>query len=119
MTFVDPNIIKVILMVRDEAISIELCYELMLKHFNPRCVPAWSDEEMQKKVNSAYKSAEGKPGAKDATIDFAPATTPPPVSVVKPSSRVRFTSFSDLTAQVRIPDWMVKGYFEQNTVVLL
>jgi predicted P-loop ATPase len=38
-------------------------YELMWKYFNPRCIPEWSEQELRKKVESAYTSTRLPIGA--------------------------------------------------------
>lgn len=37
-------------------------FELMLNVYNPRCLPPWSHDDLWKKVESAYKYAQGKAG---------------------------------------------------------
>lgn len=37
-------------------------YDLMLKHYNDRCEPPWSAEELERKVQNAYKYAESPAG---------------------------------------------------------
>jgi hypothetical protein len=57
-------------------ISPQKCYELMALYFNPKCIPAWPEEELKEKVGNAYKYAQGAPGEKTPEKDFAPVPGP-------------------------------------------
>ena len=39
----------------------ETAFRLLRDHYNPRCVPSWSDQELQHKVDDAYKAPENSP----------------------------------------------------------
>lgn len=68
----DLTTVKVALMGRDYGLSAPTTYELMLEHYNPlKCRPAWDDNDMKTKVISAYKSASGTAGSRNAENDFA------------------------------------------------
>jgi len=55
---------------RDLGLSEGKVYELMSEHFNPRCVPCWSEEELLKKVDNAFIYATGSKGEALAETDF-------------------------------------------------
>jgi len=48
---------------RDFNLSPNKCFELMLKYYNPRCIPSWEDKDLWIKVRSAYtnnRDVQGK-----------------------------------------------------------
>lgn len=59
--------------VRDFAVSESVALDLMLDHWNPRCEPPWDPEELQAKVNNAYRYAENtpkEPGSEFGAVDI-------------------------------------------------
>ena len=48
--------------VRDRGISKDTCLELMLQHYNPRCIPEWDDWEIGAIVDHAYLYAQNGAG---------------------------------------------------------
>jgi RecA-family ATPase len=67
---------KVACAVRDYGISKPKCLELMLEHYNERCSPPWSPEDLQKKVHNAYSYAQDPIGKNTAAMDFADSYLP-------------------------------------------
>jgi predicted P-loop ATPase len=55
---------------RDLGLPETLTAELMGRHYNARCVPPWSDEELAAKVVNAYNYAQNSPGALSPQSDF-------------------------------------------------
>jgi len=53
---------KAACMLRDQGLRDDITYDLMLKHYNPRCLPAWTDTELDTIVNNAYLYARDNPG---------------------------------------------------------
>jgi putative DNA primase/helicase len=65
---------------KDRGISEELAYELMLEHWNPRCLPEWDPEDLRTKVRNAYAyMTELAPGAKAVTVEFDVLPDPNPL----------------------------------------
>jgi hypothetical protein len=58
----DTTTYKVACCVRDFGISKGLCLELMIEHYNERCSPPWTIDELEKKVESAYRYAQSEIG---------------------------------------------------------
>lgn len=58
-------------------------FELMLKHYNPRCVPSWSPEMLWKKVENAFSYAQGGAGNKSPEKEAAFKIIPQAGHVVK------------------------------------
>lgn len=48
---------------RDLGLSNDKIFEMLLLHYNPRCEPPWSDNELRGKVNNVSKYAKGVRGA--------------------------------------------------------
>lgn len=48
----------------------EIAFELMAKYYNPKCQPPWSPEELEKKIENAYRYAHGQIGEDHPGADF-------------------------------------------------
>lgn len=67
----DHTTLRVAMSVKDIGISRGLAIELMLEHYNPRCEPAWTIEDLTRKVDNAFAYAShSKVGGKTAEADF-------------------------------------------------
>lgn len=64
--------------VRDYGISEDLCYELMIDHYNNRCDPPWEPDHLRVKVENAYSYAVNQPGAKSPEHIFEGVDIPEP-----------------------------------------
>lgn len=56
---------------KELGLSPEDTHGLMAEHFNPRCAPIWSLEELQTKVRNAYEYSENPLGTANPQVDFA------------------------------------------------
>lgn len=68
---------------RDYGISEALAVELMAEHYNERCCPPWSPEELAVKVANAYAYGQNAPGAASPAalvsgLDGLVSAPPPP-----------------------------------------
>lgn len=103
---------KAIQRVRDYGISEGLCLSLVQKHYNNRCVPPWSDDELIELITHAYQYAKSQAGTLDPAVDFGPITEEKRTNM--------FISMGDvLKAGDLAPEWVIKNYFEKDTVSLL
>jgi hypothetical protein len=50
--------------VRDCNVSEDVCYDLMLEHYNDKCDPPWDPDELRVKVRNGYKYANRPMGTK-------------------------------------------------------
>lgn len=66
----DAQTLKVAMKGKDYGLSPEKTYQLMSKHYNSRCEPPWSDEELQGKIDNAYKYGKNSAGSHSAEADF-------------------------------------------------
>jgi hypothetical protein len=71
----DQTTLSVAMHVRDYAISKEMCFELMMDHYNERCEPPWWPDEMKVKVANGYRYPKKRPGTRRAGLaeGFEPA----------------------------------------------
>jgi P4 family phage/plasmid primase-like protien len=67
----DSTTYKVACRVKDEGVDKLTCHALMLVHWNTRCTPPWSDEELQGKVEHAYKYGTEPIGSAAPEVVFA------------------------------------------------
>ena len=59
--------------IRDQALALELADE----HYNPRCEPPWSIEDLSVKVRNAYAYGHDRPGSADPKAVFTPVVVAP------------------------------------------
>jgi hypothetical protein len=67
----DENAFMVAAQVRDMGVGETSCIDLMAEHWNFRCSPPWSPNELATKVRNAYAYAQGKPGSGTPEVQFA------------------------------------------------
>ncbi len=102
--------------VRDFAISEPFCCDLMLKYWYPRCNPNTKPDFISRIVNHAFRYATSRPGEKTAEALFGPVISSPILPAKLPCL---FDSLDDLLAEDIKPEWLVKGYFEHKTTILI
>ncbi len=73
----DETSFRVAARVKDFGISEALCLELMLEHWNERCTPPWSPDDLATKVGNAYRYGMEAVGAISPEADFGQTTTQP------------------------------------------
>ena len=56
---------------RDFGVSELTAYSLMSEHWNDKCSPPWSEEELQKIVGNAFEYGQNRPGILHPSVDFA------------------------------------------------
>ncbi len=66
----DQTTFSVIAVGRDYGLPPETVLEIIEIHYNLRCEPPWSGQELQTKVNNVYKYAEGSIGSKAPSVAF-------------------------------------------------
>lgn len=63
---------------REFGLSPEKTFAIMEEHFNPRCIPSWSSEDLRRKVTNAYEYATKTPqGIKSIQASFHPVEKEP------------------------------------------
>ena len=66
----DHTTFQVAANIKDYGISESRCVALMLDHWNDRCSPPWSPDELQVKVSNAYRYGVESVGALSPEFDF-------------------------------------------------
>lgn len=64
---------------KDYGLSEDTAFQLMLEHYNPRCIPEWPPADLRKHVANAYRYGQNTTGSKNALAQFStyqPDTTP-------------------------------------------
>ncbi|MDE1867093.1 MAG: bifunctional DNA primase/polymerase [Thaumarchaeota archaeon] len=59
---------------RDYGLSADTTLELVLRYYNDRCIPPWSEKELESKVKNAYAYGSNAPGALAPAANFPKAT---------------------------------------------
>ena len=139
----DYHTYKVACKVRGIGISQDKCLELLLDYWNDSCLPPWSPDELETKIHNAYSYAQSdiigadSPDAifsepvdekavrrlggikKDpmaAALDISPDI---PGLPQQQSYDLSFRPLSDVLKDAAAPVWVVKGFFERDTINLL
>ncbi len=76
----DKTTFKVACRGRDYNLSMQKTFDLMVKHYNPKCQPMWELMELQRKVANAYNYNEQPAGTRDPVVvlpDLDPKTKDP------------------------------------------
>lgn len=67
----DFQTLKVAMSLRDQGVSEATAYALMNEHYNPRCIPPWDENDLEKKVQNGYSYAsQSQAGGKAAEAEF-------------------------------------------------
>ena len=114
----DSQTYKTACLVRDLAISEPLCVDLMLRYWNPRCQPPWDSQELSQKVKNAYNYALTQAGANTPEADFESIQDYTEEYAKNSKDNIEFISIHTLINDHRPIDWLIKRYFEMDTVNL-
>ena len=113
---------------RSKGISKETALDLMWKHWNDRCEPPWSYEELNVKVNNGYTYATDAPG--NYTPEFTKVQLVKKLKDIKmgkdkpediddfQEGRYRFISLSGLK-NLKSPEWLVEDFITDDGYTLL
>jgi len=86
----DFNTLKTAMYLKDIGISPPLSVDLLNEYYNPRCVPPWDREDLERKVENAFNYAsQSKTGGKTAEADFADDPLPSIVPTGDPDKIAR------------------------------
>ena len=75
----DQQTFKTAAVLKDLGVSEYEAWELMADHWNPRCQPPWDEDELQRKVQNAYRYGSLPPGVDTPEFQFQGINIPPPV----------------------------------------
>jgi predicted P-loop ATPase len=107
----DNNAFKVAAHGRDLGLPPATTLELMLAHWNERCLPPWELEELKTKVENAYKFAKGAVGNQHPAAAFEALSAAPPPKEKEPAiswvtagpNRKIVKCFQNLINYMRLP----------------
>lgn len=68
----DQTTFQVAASIKDFGVSEAVALDLMAKHWNPRCIPPWSADDLARKVHNAYEYGAEPVGAAAPEADFTP-----------------------------------------------
>jgi hypothetical protein len=85
---------------------------LMLQHWNDRCSPPWSPDELQVKVDNAYRYAENEPGCRKTAQEEFTAWYPP-------DHPLNFTVAKWMEFDLPEPDYLLGNLFSTTTRALI
>ena len=67
----DVQTFKVACRGRDYSLSSDVTFEIMLEHYNSKCIPPWHPEDLKTKVKNAYAYNEAPVGRNDPEVVFS------------------------------------------------
>lgn len=117
----DDTTYKTACIVRDHAVSREVCLELMLDYWIDACEGDWGSDNIQAKVYSAYTRAQNRPGKRTPEDIFASVALPysPTKVEILPDDWKYLTLGDILERGDDEPDWAVENYFPERYVNML
>jgi hypothetical protein len=68
----DQATFKVAAKIKDYGVDEDTCYAVLSEHWNPRCSPPWSEEDLRAKVRNAYAYGQDAVGSAAPEADFKP-----------------------------------------------
>ncbi len=119
----DNNAFIVGCMVRDFGIEQSTALELMLDHWNQRCEPSWSVEELSIKVRNAYNHASSRIGSKAPQGEFEPYVPTEDEMLINELESSNVTQVRSLDQMLDSPDierpWLIENWLPKSKVTLL
>lgn len=107
----------------DLGLSPERALECLAVHWNPHCLPPWSDSELEAIVKNASEYRQNDIGVKAHAEDgsiFRNVNTETPEGAVTQPVRKRFLPLSeDAQDSLTEPPWLVKGWIGHGLVTML
>lgn len=102
---------------RDLGLSKGTVYNLMLIHFNPRCVPEWKVDDLQKKVYNAFRYGKNEPGCKLPEFDFFESGLQ--IESTSDAKVIRTITAEDLIrTEFKEPRWAIQNILPEGLTVL-
>jgi hypothetical protein len=76
---------KVACQVKDRGVSETTCFDLMWEHYNSRCSPEWSPDELETVVGNAYRYGQVAAGRDNPAFGFCVVELPKPETPSRPT----------------------------------
>jgi len=119
----DLATLKLAMRLKDAGCTPDDALELMLEHWNDRCSPPWSEDELAAKVRNAFKYGAEVPGISAPEAVFDPVPQPDPVDTPaqpKRSAALEVVRWSDLKDKpITETRWILEPYFPRVTFGML
>ncbi len=93
---------------RDYGLNQVTAFALLREHFNPKCIPPWSDKELKQKIHNAYQYGLNAPGAA-----VKPEVAP---KLAKP---VPLKAADWMREEVQFSEPLLRGLFDKGDKVLI
>lgn len=109
---------KVACRVRDFGVSHERCYDLLLEHWNNHNQPPWGFEELETKVDNAYryaKAAPHVPGSEYEPVDLTQSTPATKAPIFPQATWLEPFEWENIPAR----QWIVEGVLARGFVTML
>lgn len=121
----DSRTFKVACELKDMGLDKGQALAMMFAHYNPRCMPSWTIDDLAVKVASAYSSGQNPIGAKTPQADFEPVD-PESVHILIPGESKKkkdrpITSIQASTVNlvdIAPRDWVIPGRLMSECITL-
>ena len=120
---------KVAADLHDIGLTEETAIEMFLEHYNPHCIPPWTEEELtddehHSPIRNAFEYAQNEAGSKALDVN------PSDFAGIKRKHRQQDTARDPSTDEFRVlgecdqdalpePEWVIPGWFQERTTVML
>lgn len=117
----DDQTYKVVCRLRDLGVSEQSAVALLLEHWNDRCEPPWTLEDLSTKVENAYNYATGMPGSMAPEVHFAGLQLPAGTPTAEPVLDQGVFTFGNAFDPAAIPPraWLYGGLLMRGQVSVL
>ena len=98
----------------------DICLSLMAEHYNPKCEPPWSPQQLRIKVYNAYRYSGEVAGAKSAEGAFSKVRPTKTADAFRTNNGViQKTVFNTVTAfEVDMPDMLALNVWTEDIIFL-
>lgn len=111
----DDTAFRVAAKVKDFGVTSQQAFDLLAEHWNERCSPPWSADELQTKVRNAYEHGKNPPGIAAPEAIFKPVVDTPATT-----ADLDFVDFGSLAHRQPPPrEWVVDEYVPRRAVTAL
>jgi hypothetical protein len=111
----DDTAFRVAARVKDFGVTQAQAFDLLAEHWNERCSPPWSPDELGIKVHNAYQHGKNPPG-----ISAPEAVFKPVIAASEGTDDIDFVDFASLAHRQPPPrEWVVDEYVPRRAVAAL
>lgn len=111
----DHTTFRVAAMLRDFGISPEVCLDLMVHYWNPKCSPPWDEKELRFKVSNAYKYSSSEQGSKATISGFEEYLDLPDEEEEEIGGPRHVGEFGEEPPE---REWIIEGWLPANELTL-